>query len=351
MSKMFAVLALALCSITTPGGPWEMQDSHSTAGLRGVHAVNGNVAWASGTGGTILRTVDGGVKWRGCATPPGAERLDFRGVWAWDADHAIVMSSGSGELSRLFSTADGCAHWTEVIRNSEKDGSWDSAVFQSQDFGMLGDNRTGVLIGDPVDGRFETKVMILGRGWFVDDAACRAAEGESAFAASNSSVFVFGSRRYAVGTGGRGGPRVLLSPLLASRDSSKGCLEVPIPLAGACESCGVFSLAFRDADHGVAVGGDYRKPGETSGTAAWTADGGRHWTAASKLPHGFRSAVAWHAEARAWIAAGTNGSDISRDDGRTWLPLDDDNWNAISLPFIVGPNGRIGKLENRAIER
>jgi hypothetical protein len=47
---------------------------------------------------------------------------------------------------------------------------------------------------------------------------------------------------------------------------------------------------------------------------------------------------------KAWIAAGTNGSDISRDDGKTWTPIDDGNWNALSLPFVVGPHGRIARL-------
>ena len=62
-------------------------------------------------------------------------------------------------------------------------------------------------------------------------------------------------------------------------------------------------------------------------------------------PHGYRSAVQWSDVAQAWIAAGTNGSDISRDDGHTWQPLDNGNWNALSLPFVVGPDGRIGRMD------
>ncbi|MBV8630138.1 MAG: glycosyl hydrolase, partial [Silvibacterium sp.] len=77
---------------------------------------------------------------------------------------------------------------------------------------------------------------------------------------------------------------------------------------------------------------------------AWTADGGKTWIAATKPPHGYRSAVAWDADARAWIAVGTNGSDVSYDDGKTWSPLDNGNWNALSLPWVVGPDGRIAKL-------
>jgi hypothetical protein len=60
--------------------------------------------------------------------------------------------------------------------------------------------------------------------------------------------------------------------------------------------------------------------------------------------------VAWDAEARVWIAAGSNGSDVSHDGGKTWQRLDDGNWNALSPPYIVGPNGRIGKLQLGALK-
>jgi hypothetical protein len=61
--------------------------------------------------------------------------------------------------------------------------------------------------------------------------------------------------------------------------------------------------------------------------------------------------VQWGESIHAWITAGTNGSDISRDDGKTWQPLDDGNWNALSLPFIVGPKGRIARLNAAALPK
>ena len=59
--------------------------------------------------------------------PDGAEKLDFRSVWAWDAQTAIVMSSGPGEQSRLYKTTDGCAHWTALATNKDASGFWDGA--------------------------------------------------------------------------------------------------------------------------------------------------------------------------------------------------------------------------------
>jgi photosystem II stability/assembly factor-like uncharacterized protein len=355
MNQCLVLAAFTLSAFGAASGQWEIQESHTTANLRGIHAVDSSVAWASGASGTILRTLNGGLRWEKCATPLGAEQLDFRGVWAWDENNAMVVSAGPGELSRIYKTTDGCAHWTEQIRNSEKDGFWDVLVFQplafqTRGFGARRGQKTGVLMGDPVHGRFDTRVMTPGRGWLIDDASCESRADESAFAASNSSVFVFGSRRYIIGTGGKGGPRILLSPLLASGDGARGCLEASVPLASGNDSSGVFSLAFRDRKHGMAVGGDFKKPNDSSGTAARTSDGGRHWIGAAIPPHGYRSAVAWYPEAKAWIAAGTDGSDISRDGGQTWQSLDDGNWNALSLPYVVGPGGRIGKLRQDAIK-
>lgn len=340
-----------LAAVGSASGQWELQESHTTANLRGIYSVNGLIAWASGADGTVLRTEDGGSRWQKCVVPPGADKLDFRGIHGWDANQAIVMSSGPGDQSRLYKTIDGCSHWTEETTNSEKEGFWDAVNFQNQDFGMPWDKKAGVLIGDPVHGRFDTHVMVPGHGWVVDDSSCVAHDNEAAFAASNSSVFVFGLRRYIIVTGGKGGARALLSPLLADRDSSKGCLDVLLPLANASDSAGAFSVAFSDLKHGIVVGGDYKKPTDSTGTAAWTADGGRHWIAASKPPHGYRSAVVWYAEAKAWISAGSNGSDISHDDGRNWQRLDDGDWNALSLPYVVGPHGRIARLRTDALKQ
>src|SRR5579863_7692918 len=198
MDRSSILATFLLSTLSVASSQWEIQESHSTTNLRGIHSVDGSVAWASGAEGTVLRTLNGGSQWGKCAPPPGAEHLDFRGVWAWDAQTALVMSSGPGEQSRLYKTTDGCAHWTEEIRNSDPEGFWDAMAFEIQDFGLLGDEKTGVLLGDPVGGRFDTEIMFLGYGWFIDDTACVSRTNESAFAASNSSVFVFGSRRYII---------------------------------------------------------------------------------------------------------------------------------------------------------
>jgi len=142
------------------------------------------------------------------------------------------------------------------------------------------------------------------------------------------------------------------------RCEGKGCVPawsataVPMPPNGT--SSGIFSLATSGYGTGiVAVGGNYSKPTDTAGTAAYSVDLGKHWQLAATMPSGYRSAVAYVYDKHVWIAVGPSGTDISRDVGKNWTPLKpsasddpaaDKNWNAISLPFVVGGRGKIGKL-------
>jgi photosystem II stability/assembly factor-like uncharacterized protein len=372
---VFPSLLLIFCGLAFAqdsgqiSGPWVMEHSGTTAGLRGIHAVGGGVAWASGTNGTVLRTEDGGYEWQSCAMPPGAEKLDFRGIWAWDDQIAIVMSSGPGDQSRLYKTTDGCSHWKLLYTNPDKDGFWDAMAFWNrQDGEILGDPvltmtrepRIGVpcpaspnLGKDDCSYREETRFATFstsdgGESWDRSrDSFLRSDPKRSgAFAASNSSLVRL-DRWGWIGIGGKNGSFVYRGQSATDLPLSDGLSwsRIAVPITGGTESAGVFSVAFADSRQGVAVGGDYTKPNDSTGTAAWSADGGSTWTAAAHPPHGYRSAVAWDGDAKAWIAAGTNGSDISYDDGKTWGPLDDGNWNALSLPWVVGPGGRIAKLD------
>jgi photosystem II stability/assembly factor-like uncharacterized protein len=108
-------IALTVAFVTLFSGnasaQWVLQESQTTADLRGIDSVNEEVVWASGTNGIVLRTTDGGEHWQTCTTPTAAERLDFRAVQGFDAHTAIVMSSGMGALSRLYKTTDDCRSW------------------------------------------------------------------------------------------------------------------------------------------------------------------------------------------------------------------------------------------------
>jgi hypothetical protein len=104
----------------------------------------------------------------------------------------------------------------------------------------------------------------------------------------------------------------------------------------------------------VAVGGDPEHPEANTAVAATSTDSGNSWRLAVTQPGGYRSGVAFDSRRQRFIAIGPNGTDVSTDDGLTWLalrpgsnePADADRrWTAISLPYVVGPRGHIGVLE------
>jgi photosystem II stability/assembly factor-like uncharacterized protein len=344
LTLLFAASTIAAAQ-SPAQSPWQMQNSGTTAGLRGIYSVDGTVAWASGTNGTVLKTIDGGAHWTACAIPD-AEKdgatLDFRGVQAWDATTAIAMASGPGEKSRLNKTTDGCGTWKLLFTNPDKDGFWDAvSIYDLDDF---------MILGDPVGGQFSQFITgDAGKTWRKNQkSGLQSKKDEGAFAASNSSMLVGWEEGVAAfGTGSPSGARVFYECVPCSNEEKWS--SSPVPSFPKGKAAGIFSINYHGFGSWVAVGGDYTKPNDPTGTAAWSADGGLHWTASAIPPHGFRSAVQWSEALKPWITVGTNGSDVSRDDGKTWQPLDNGNWNALSLPFVVGPNGRIARLNSAAL--
>ncbi len=363
MLRPLLIFALLVTTAPFTNAQWQLQDAHTTADLRGIHNLGHGVAWASGTDGTILRTEDAGIVWQLCAKPPGGERLDFRAVQAFDNNTAIVMSSGKGDLSRLYKTTDGCQTWTLLFTNPDKDGFFDALMFRK--------DQTGWLLGDPVDGRFVVLgTLDGGLHWSRAQTNTLAAPDQAGvFAASNSSMIVSGVPSFITG-GPNGaffyeGDSVCTS--LTARNGRDGCISdftrfdsTRIPLAGDSASAGGFSIARLYDDILVAVGGDYTRPAERKGTAAYFDDYFGFWSAAKTFPGGYRSAVAYDTAHKTWITVGPNGTDISTDDGRNWRALKpnprfndppdaDQHWNALSLPYVVGPHGRIATLRPSAL--
>ena len=272
---MRILAALVAVALTVPA--WTDQPSGVTARLRGVSAVTERVAWASGNGGTVLRTADGGSTWQRL-TIPGAEKLDFRDIDAVSEDVAFVLSIGSGESSRIYKTIDAGRTWTLQFTNTDPKAFFDAMAFW--------DPNRGIAFSDSVDGQ----LVILqtrdgGKTWTRVPATGLppALDNEGAFAASGTNVAVMGRDRVWIGTS--------TSRVLRSSDGGLTWAAASTPLATG-SSAGIFSIAFRDTEHGIVVGGDYRKESEAIDNAAITNDGGRTWTAMKGLS-GFRSVVTY----------------------------------------------------------
>jgi len=323
---------LLLPAVLMPAQSWAPLNSGSTASLRGVSAVSAGVVWASGTGGTYLRTTDGGQTWRAAAVP-GAGALDFRAVHAADQGAAWLLSIGTGDQSRIYKTADAGLTWQLQLTCPHPKGFFDALTFW--------DSQHGLVLGDPVDGHFMVLATVDGGAHWQALETPPAMPQEGAFAASGTCLTVRGKREAWFATGGPRGARVF-----HSADAGRHWTVAATPVRNDTASAGIFSLAFSDARHGIAVGGDYSKPDDARQNIAVTEDGGRTWTEPPGHPQGFRSAVAFLPDRRLWIVTGTSGSDVSFDQGKTWKRFDNAAYNALAFVsskagWAVGPKGAI----------
>ncbi len=139
--------------------------------------------------------------------------------------------------------------------------------------------------------------------------------------------------------------------VLRSDDFGKTWSVTQTPLATG-KATGIFSVAFRDAMHGVAVGGNYSQEREAIDNVVYTSDGGRTWALAKEHGlSGFRSVVAYvPGTATSLIAIGPAGADRSDDDGRTWSPTESPGFHTFSfaphaaIGWGAGERGRISRL-------
>jgi photosystem II stability/assembly factor-like uncharacterized protein len=339
---MLLAPVLAASVLVVPA--WTLQTSGVNVSLRGVSAVNDQVAWASGQRGTVLRTVDGGSVWE--AKPvDGAAQLDFRDVDAFSDQVAYALSIGPGDASRIYKTIDGGESWTPQFTNTDPAAFFDAMAFW--------DEQHGIAVSDTVDGAF---VVIAtddgGATWtrIPPDRFPPALPNEGYFAASGTNVAVWGSSHVWLGTGAADTARVL-----RSADRGRTWQVAATPLAAGPTS-GIYSIAFRDAMTGLVVGGNYEQAGTAVDNIAITADGGATWTLvrgpddAPSALSGFRSVVAWRPGTSAVVAVGPTGTDLSTDDGRTWTPVPGPGFHTFSFApdgargWAAGSFGRIGVL-------
>ena len=317
---------------------WAVQENGVDSNLRGVCVVSETQAeektiiWASGSQGAVVRSTDSGKTWKRLRIP-GAETLDFRGVQAFDAKRAYVMSSGEGVQSRIYKTTDGGESWKPQYQGTKKEFFLDALICD--------DEKHCAALSDPVDGKFMILANTDGEHWVElgRENMPAALPKEGAFAASNSSLCLDGNEIHF----GTGGPA---ARVFASHDFGKTWTVVETPVASGNASSGIFSL-FCDERTIVAVGGDYQDPARAFKNAAVSKDGGKTWELATQPPEGYRSAVGKYAGG--FVAVGPTGTETSVD-GLRWNSIGKVNFNAFAFPipgndgWEVGPHGTVAKF-------
>ncbi len=335
---------LFVCAAATKGPWWVVQTSGVDTNLRAVsvgeYAVPQHsdvpVIWASGSNGVILQSKDEGKTWKQLHVA-GGETLDFRGIQAFDAQQAYVMSSGEGDKSRIYETTDGGATWKLEYTGQRKEVFLDALACDRSSAECLA-------LSDPVDGKFLLLATTDGEHWkeLPRGSMPAALPNEGAFAASGTCL-VFGGSEITFVTGGPA------ARVFRSSDHGKSWTVAETPIAHGNASSGIFSVALH-GDDAVVVGGDYKDPNRPDRVAAYSRDGGKSWTLAAQQPGGYRSAVSW-VDGVTLAAVGPNGEDVSEDGGVHWQHTDALELNALVVVgyfegWAVGPKGTIARMSN-----
>jgi photosystem II stability/assembly factor-like uncharacterized protein len=313
------------------------QTSGTRSLLQAVSAVNANVLWVSGHRATWRRSIDGGATWTGGAMSGPDSTLQFRDVHAVSADVAYLLAAGPGTASRIYKTSDAGAHWQLQFTNRDS-----SAFYDCFDFW---DASHGIAVSDAVRGRLVVIGTDDGGAHWTDRSGGLppAADGEGGFAASGTCLIAgWGGIAY-IGTGSTSGSHVYRTD---SRGQHWQVATVPV-VSG--QASGIASLAFRDLNHGLALGGRISDANDRSDNVALTADGGRTWSQGGKPTFSGAIYGAAYAGGGTVVAVAPKGLDISDDDGMTWRNLNGHDYWAVGfgangVGWAVGPGGRITKL-------
>jgi len=304
--------------------------------FRGLSVVDDSILWASGTSGVVCKSTDGGKSFT-CFTVPGYEKADFRSVYAFDSEKAIIANVGSP--AKIFFTEDGGESWQEVFSNNHKDAFIDGIDFW--------DEKNGIVFGDPIDGKMLLAITIDGgKTWneFNEASRPQLKIGEASFAASGTTIRCFDKGKVMIATGGT------VSRLFSSDDYGKSWKIIDTPILQGGSNTGIFSFDFINDSKGIIVGGDYKKDSLTTDHVFFTANTGVQWQQPVVPTRGYRECVQFLNETTA-VATGPNGIDITHDGGLHWQPVSNSkNFHVVrksrkgNLVVLVGKEGAVGYL-------
>lgn len=301
---------------------WHPVSAHTHASFRGLSVARDGTVWVGGTHGTVIHSTDGGVTWS-TDSVPGAGAFDFRGVAAIDTAIAYVVVSSTA-TARIYKTTDHGRSWQLQFR-TERPGVFLDGI------GCWSERRC-LAAGDPIAGRYVIMTTDDGGShWTMADTARAptARVGEAAFAASNSTVIVGSDGRAWIATGGGPTARVW-----RSSDYGTTWRVADTPIAAASATSGIFSLAFCDDRHGIAVGGNYSQPDSTGAHVAVSTDGGENWSPGDRervTPYLSGAACAQpEATGTTFVAVGPKGILVGASDGVHWTRASQEGFNAVA---------------------
>lgn len=238
--------------------------------------------------------------------------LEFRSI-AQTKDYIFMVNVGSPAL--LYRVSKDGSRIKKMYQENHPKAFYDSMQFWN--------NEEGIAMGDPTDNCLS--VLITrdgGTTWTKIDCENlpKVAEGEGAFAASNTNLVIKGSETWMVSGGTK-------SRVFYSADKGKSWKVFDTPIIQGQAMTGIFTADFYDSKNGFIAGGNYEKLNQNFGNKAITDDGGKSWTlVAEKEGFGYASCVQYvpNSNAEQLVTVGASGLYYSSSAGEKWSKLSDD---------------------------
>lgn len=179
-------------------------------------------------------------------------------------------------------------------------------------------DKEGIAFGDPIENCLSVIITRDG-GETWTKIPCtklpKVADGEAAFAASNTNIIIKGTNTWLVSGGKKS--RVFFS---SDKGNSWNVYETPIVQGEAMT--GIFTADFYDSKIGFIAGGNYDKPNQNFQNKAITNDGGKTWKlVGEKQGFGYASCIQFvpKSNGKQLVCVGANGLFYSKDSGATWI--------------------------------
>jgi photosystem II stability/assembly factor-like uncharacterized protein len=181
----------------------------------------------------------------------------------------------------------------------------------------------GIAVGDPIEGCFSViTTRDGGTTWqkTPSDQLPQLAEGEAAFAASNTNIVIKENSTWLV-SGGKSA-RVFFSD-----DKGKSWSVNETPMVQGKQMTGIFTADFYDSKVGFISGGNYEVLTQNFDNKAVTRDGGKRWQlVAQNQGFGYASCVQYipKSKGKELVSVGASGLFYSNDGGNSWKQFSTD---------------------------
>jgi hypothetical protein len=297
--------------------------------LRGLSVVTDKIIWASGSNGTVAKSIDAGETWKWIVVK-GFEKTDFRDIEAFDDKTAIIMGIDSPAF--ILKTIDGGETWKTVYQNNTKGMFLDAMDFRN--------NKNGIVAGDPINGRFFIAKTNDGGNTWTEDGLYKlpaADSGEACFASSGTNIKMISIAKYILVTGG------------LSSHFFNNSTEFALPILQGKESTGANSIAVKNLKMMVVVGGDFNSKDSMQKNCYISTNAGKSWASPKKSPSGYRSCIEYLYN-DIWLTCGLNGVDITIDNCLNFNIISSESFHVCKRAkvgksvFFAGGNGKIGKF-------